>query len=228
MAPAMTLSRGMGETTLKNENFVTIQGWMRNELGLKGNDLLVYAIIYGFTQTEGQRFTGSLSYLAGWCGATKAGIIKNLKNLLERGLIERSDRYVNGVKYVEYYATQYNTPVNFVDQGEVNLVECPGKLSKPNNIEDNKDPDIKEDKKEQKHRYGEYQHVLLTDSERDKLMDQYGEAETLAAIKYLDEYISEKGYKSKSHYLAIRRWVFDAVKKNKKGGNRYGWIESAL
>ena len=27
-----------------------------------------------------------------------------------------------------------------------------------------------------------------------------------------DEYIEEKGYKSKSHNLAIRRWVIDAVK----------------
>ena len=31
------------------------------------------------------------------------------------------------------------------------------------------------------------------------------------AIKFLDEYIEEKGYKSKSHNLAIRRWVIQAV-----------------
>ena len=71
------------------------------------------------------------------------------------------------------------------------------------------------DNKEPKHKHGEYNHVLLTDTERDKLMDEYGEAETLEAIKYLDEYIEMKGYKAKSHYLCIRKWVFDAVKRDK-------------
>ena len=201
---------------------------MRNELGLKGNDLLVYAIIYGFTQTEGQRFTGGLSYLASWCGATKAGIIKNLQNLLGRGLIERTDRYINGVKFVEYYATQFNGACNSVEQGVCNSVEQGGKLSLPNNIEDNIEQNNKENNKDIKHTYGEYKHVRLTDKERDKLMDEFGEAETMAAIKYLDSYIEEKGYKAKSHYLTMRRWVFDAVRKSLKGGDRYGWIESAL
>lgn len=68
--------------------------------------------------------------------------------------------------------------------------------------------------KEVKNIYGEYRHVKLTDSERNKLMDEYGEAETSEAIKYLDEYIEMKGYKARSHYLAIKKWVFDAVKRD--------------
>lgn len=63
-----------------------------------------------------------------------------------------------------------------------------------------------------KHKYGEYSHVKLTDKERDQLFNDYGEAETHDAIKYLDEYIEMKGYKAKSHYLCMRKWVFDAVK----------------
>lgn len=70
----------------------------------------------------------------------------------------------------------------------------------------------------QKHKYGEYNHVLLTDKQRDTLFDEYGEMETMEAIKYLDEYIEMKGYKAKNHYLCIRKWVFDALKKN--GGNK--------
>ena len=34
-------------------------------------------------------------------------------------------------------------------------------------------------------------------------------------IEFLDEYIEMKGYKAKNHYLAIRRWVNDAVKEQK-------------
>lgn len=74
-------------------------------------------------------------------------------------------------------------------------------------------------KKEVKHKYGEYQNVLLTDREYSKLMDDFGNQMRQAAIQYMDEYIEDKGYKSKSHYLAIRRWVIDAVKEqNRKTG----------
>lgn len=68
-----------------------------------------------------------------------------------------------------------------------------------------------------KHKYGEYNHVLLTDTERERLVNDFGEDTTLAAIKYLDEYIEMKGAKYKNHNLAIRKWVIDAVtKKNKQ------------
>ena len=62
-----------------------------------------------------------------------------------------------------------------------------------------------------KHKYGEYKNVLLKDSELDKLKQDCVNYEEL--IKYLDEYIEMKGYKAKSHYLAIKKWVVDAVKK---------------
>ena len=57
--------------------YINIQAWMRTELDLKGNDLLVYAIIYGFSQDGDSKFSGSLQYLADWCGCTKQGILKN-------------------------------------------------------------------------------------------------------------------------------------------------------
>ena len=67
-------------------------------------------------------------------------------------------------------------------------------------------------KKAVKHKHGEYQHVLLTDDEAEKLIEEYGKDMTVKLIKFLDEYIEMKGYKAKSHYLAIKKWVVDAVK----------------
>lgn len=73
-----------------------------------------------------------------------------------------------------------------------------------------------------KHRHGE--HVLLKDKEYKKLQQDFGASETESAIQYLNEYISEKGYKSKSHYLTLRRWVFDAVKEQQsRRGKTKGW-----
>lgn len=67
-----------------------------------------------------------------------------------------------------------------------------------------------------KKKYGEYKHVLLTDDEFRKLGEDFGKDETLEAIRFLDEYIEMKGYKAKSHYLAIRKWVFDAIKERRQ------------
>lgn len=76
--------------------------------------------------------------------------------------------------------------------------------------------------KPSKRRHGEYQKVLLTDEELRKLTDEFGEEKTEKAITYLDEYIAEKNYKSRSHYLAIRRWVFDALdRQQKKAAGEY-------
>lgn len=79
--------------------------------------------------------------------------------------------------------------------------------------EKNVKKDINNIPDKRKHKYGEYNNVLLTDDERDKLFTEYGEFEATEAIKFLDEYIEMKGYKAKSHYLCIRKWVFDALKK---------------
>ena len=69
----------------------------------------------------------------------------------------------------------------------------------------------KKNGKPKKHRYGEYSHVLLTDAQLERLVDDYGKTETQEAIKFLDEYIQMKGYKARDHNLAIRKWVFRAI-----------------
>lgn len=71
---------------IKNENFITIQGWMINELNLKGNSLLIYAIIYGFSQDENSYFEGSRKYLAEWTNSTTKGVDKCLKDLIEKNI----------------------------------------------------------------------------------------------------------------------------------------------
>ena len=72
--------------------------------------------------------------------------------------------------------------------------------------------DVKE--KAPKHKHGRNAHVLLTDQELETLVTDFGEEQAQAAIDYLDEYIERKGYKAKSHYLAIRKWVFDAMRED--------------
>lgn len=95
---------------IKDINFVTIQGWMRTKLGLKGNELLAYAVIYGFSQTDGAKFTGSRKYLAEWCGCSMATIDRTLNSLVDKGLISRTSYITrHGYRAVEYAVRQNDT-----------------------------------------------------------------------------------------------------------------------
>ena len=123
--------------SIKNECFITIQGWMVNDLQLKGNELLVYAIIYGFAQDENCKFTGSLQYLANWTNSTKQGVIKCLKSLLDKGLIVKQSLMVNKVEY----STKFNASVK-------QSLMVGVKQSLPNNINNNNINNNKDNKKE--------------------------------------------------------------------------------
>ncbi len=161
---------------IKKNSYITIMSFMVNDLNLKGNALLIYAIIYGFSQAENQAYTGSRQYLADWTNSSKQGIDKVLKQLIANGLIEKSEKEVNGIKFCEYKATYDTTQQNCLVDNKVNrgsqqscLVDnkvnrggqqsCLGvankvvwgsQLSCPNNIdntiEDNIDIDIDIDK----------------------------------------------------------------------------------
>ncbi len=94
---------------IKNGNYITIQKWMITKLNLAGNSLLVYAIIYEFSQREGTWYDGGLQYLANWTNSTKQGVLLNLKKLLEKGFIEKEEYKLNNIKFVKYRAKELDT-----------------------------------------------------------------------------------------------------------------------
>lgn len=65
---------------------------MITRLKLKGNELLVFALIHGFSQDGESRFKGSLRYLIEWTGLDKTTVIKLLKSLVEK-------QYINKFEY---------------------------------------------------------------------------------------------------------------------------------
>ena len=74
---------------MNSDNYITICGWMVTRLGLSGNDLIVYALIYGFSQDENSVFSGTSKYVAAWCNIRKEAALKILKRLTDKGLIEK-------------------------------------------------------------------------------------------------------------------------------------------
>ena len=79
------------------------------------------------------------------------------------------------------------------------------------------DKDKEKDLTKQKHKYGNYQNVLLTDKEFKTLCDELGLEKARAVIDNYSELKEMKGYKYKSDYLAILKWGIDAYEK--KGNN---------
>lgn len=95
---------------MQDGSYVVIQAFMVNDLKLKGNELIVYAAIYGFTQDGEHWFYGTKGYLAEWCGATKGTVGNCLKSLVGKGLLERREQIQQGQIRIEYRATKIGTP----------------------------------------------------------------------------------------------------------------------
>lgn len=74
---------------MKDSNFYQVQGWMINQLGLKGNELICYAVIFCFCQDEESIYMGGLNYLKGWMNASEPTVLKALTGLVEKGLLEK-------------------------------------------------------------------------------------------------------------------------------------------
>lgn len=76
--------------------YYTVQAWMVNDLGLHGNELAIYAIIYGFSQDGRSEFLGSISYFQEWLGCSRPTAIKALTSLVDKGLVEKRQA-TNGI-----------------------------------------------------------------------------------------------------------------------------------
>lgn len=125
---------------IKPNSYYSIQYWMINELGLKGLELSIYAIIYGFSRDHCGAFTGSCSYLADFTNSTKAGVDKALKSLIQKNLLEKKDFVNHGIKNCIYIAKEVANLVSYQSTelgGVANSVIQGSQLSCPNNIEDN-------------------------------------------------------------------------------------------
>lgn len=175
---------------IRNENYINIQGWMINKLNLKGNDLICYSLIYGFTQDGEQWFEGSRQYIADWCNSTKTGIQKNLKSLVDKKYLIKEDFTINNVKFCKYKVNldllkdddnqeEYNqdTPSKQSLPPQITKLSTPSKQSLPNTIDNNINNN---NKKESKKSF-------------DEIIDEYTENEELR--KELKEHLKTRKLK---------------------------------
>lgn len=73
-----------------------------NGHGLKPNEKMLLALIGGFCQEQQGIFYGSIQYICDFLECTKKTAIESLKKLCERGLLEKGELMVDGVRRCTY------------------------------------------------------------------------------------------------------------------------------
>lgn len=202
---------GVFRMEVKDGTYVNIQSFMVNELHLSGNALIIYAVIYGFSQDGDSWFTGSRSYLAAWCQASKSTVSRNLETLCADGLIERREHVKAGVLLVDYRAVRGAQNGQGSTQNEQGGIPKVGRGGVPkmgtHTIEaDTLDPKPSREHRETRHKYGEYQNVLLSDSDIEKLKTEFP-TDWEERIERLSYYMESKGVSYKNHLATIRNWA---------------------
>lgn len=144
-----------------------------------------------------------------------SSVRSGLKELMNKGYLIR-EPIREGNLIVDWQYTLIDSPRNLENLKIENL-----KLENLNHIKLNNNSTKNELNKNNinvcthKHKYGEFQHVLLTDKEHTHLLDLYGNSLD-EHIKILDEYIETSGKKYKNHSLVIQKWVHDEWTKRNK------------
>lgn len=124
---------------VKDNTFVTIQGWMMN-LGLTLEETMIYAIIWQFSCDGGSAFVGNRAYLEEWVGKDKSTVRRYLRTLKKKGLVDY-DNPGNGKAFCNYRVT--DASVDRIQNAPVPHTKCSGTANKiPRSTNDNIDNNI--------------------------------------------------------------------------------------
>lgn len=81
---------------MRKDGYVVVQPWMVTDYNLNGNKLLIYALIWGFSQDDQSCFYGSVSYIVDYFKLSKRAVLNLLGELEKDGLIRKWSETVNG------------------------------------------------------------------------------------------------------------------------------------
>lgn len=182
-------------------SYYLIHVWMTSQLKLKGNELPIYAIIYGFSKDGQGSFYGTRQYLALLCNCSIRSVDNALKNLVSQNLIlkkfwhdennqKRCDYVVNlekieGLKLTFTQGNICSTPQAKNSVDVVQDFQRRVERNTHNNISDNKNEILKNtlsETDEKVKQYGRFGNVRLTAYLYDYL--------TLESENWIDEYIN--------------------------------------
>jgi len=206
-------------------SFVTVDFDIRRELGISIVEYILAERIYFLAYNKGNRNLGwcyaSKQTLADEIGYTRRGIIPLINRLEELGYIERGiDSMIAPTQlYHDIAKNRYKSNTSHTVQNlhtpcektshNIKSIEIEEEKTNTNVFSKKKEPSAKEVKK----KYGGGV-VLLTDTEKQKLKDRYGEEDAKDRVIRLGLYIKSTGKKYANHYFTILNW--DRMERDKQ------------
>lgn len=89
---------------VKQESYTVQPHWMISDYHLKGTELDVYCLIWGFTQDEQGCYYGSIKYIADYYEISTRTVERTLNALEKKGLLRKWQEVVKGVPMNRYTA----------------------------------------------------------------------------------------------------------------------------
>ena len=180
---------------------------MITRLKLKGNELLVFALIHGFSQDGESRFKGSLRYLIEWTGLDKSTVIKLLKQLVEKQYINKFEYEKNKVRYCEY-TSNYWAALEWLENPTTHRLENPTtpRLENPTTVVGKSNP------------------ILNTDIDNSFGIDKDNPANEVAGDLFPDEQLEVQNDKKRTSIFRNSD-VYKLVKFSPDGNNDYSEFE---
>lgn len=108
---------------IRENDYIVILSPMVTKLGLSGNKLVIFALIYGFCRDGESEFCGSINYICEWAGVSRNTVLSTLKELVDDGLIVKRDYKVNNVKFCAYKVGSaiFEPHVEELDEGSAKI-----------------------------------------------------------------------------------------------------------
>lgn len=202
------------------KEILTFENWLDYNSNVNKSDIrLWYTLMYTANRFNWKEFSISISSLIFKSKLSKSDIYRSRNKLKQFGLIEFKEKKGNqctvykinscvslfgthfGTQFETESGTTFDTPFNTVFETPIDTNV--GNINKTKNINKN----INRNKKEIiKEKFGEFENVLLSADELQKLKSKLG-AETESYIERLSSYIASSGKKYKSHYATILSWT---------------------
>lgn len=202
--------------------YAIIPANVRYDKDLAPNAKLLYGEITALCNEKGYCWASN-QYFAELYGVSVLSIKRWVNSLVTKGYVYRTLTYKPNSKEVDKRILGIDGGIK-IDTTSVQKCYDPSikndtsssiKNDTDNNTSINNTFNNKKDVYTHKHKYGEYQHVLLTEKEHTHLVELYGSSLD-EHIKILDEYIETSGKNYKNHSLVLQKWVHDEWTKRNK------------
>ena len=203
---------------------LAFNNWIRYNSGINKSDIcLWHALMYMANRFYWKEFNVPMLTLLSESKLTKNDLYKSRNKLKQFGLLDFKERGGNKStiykmnSVVSLYGTQNDT------QNDTQIItqDMTQSITQNVNILKTKNQKHKTKNKKEiiKEKFGEFENVLLSANELQKLKSKLG-AETESYIERLSSYIASSGKRYKSHYATILSWTQKDAKNS--GGVSYG------